>query len=477
MSSFESSFSDLRDWIRWLVLPKHQFLMLHFDADESDYVRFNQAKVRQAGRVCTLKLTLVLVEKRADGSAAQLQFQLNGSGEALIDRARCSQALDRLQGLMVEAASDPLLLFNETPSSSEHRLVADLPDIEVMVHTIERALSDCETHGANGGVDLVGFLALGPRARGLLSSLGHSHYQSKHSYFFDFSVYAGGLSFPKSADIRDKAVKQSISDMRWEPERIAKAIRAAAEQSQVLLKPAKRLAPGHFRAWLAPAAVADLLEMMAWGGFSLSSLRRGNSPLERAYGGMSGTQSLTDRLKFSPLITVSDCPSEAGVPRFQGEGFVGPETVRLIEKGVAAELLTSPRSAQEFSAPHNGYGPGESPRAIKLHPGTMDEAQAMQALGTGLYISNLWYLNFSDRLNCGVTGMTRFASLWVENGVPVAPLSAMRIDDSLYQVFGEQLEALGSVSHAIANVSTYDQRAFGATYAPGALLKALRLTL
>jgi predicted Zn-dependent protease len=451
--------------------------MLHFDADQSDYVRFNQAKVRQAGRVTTIKLTLVLVEKRADASAAQVQFQITASGEAQQDRALCSEALVRLQSLVAEVSPDPLLLFNETPASSEHRLEADLPEIDVMVQTIERALSACREEDHPGGVDLVGFLALGPRARGLLSTLGHSHYQSKQSFFFDFSVYAGGLAFPKPADIRDKAVKQSISDTHWDPDRLSTLIRAAALQSQVLLKPPKRLKPGAYRAWLAPAAVADLLEMMSWGGFSLSSLRRGTSPLERAYGGMSGSLPDVDRVKFSPLVTLSDCPSEAGVPRFQGEGFVGPETVRLIDHGLAAELIVAPRSAQEFSAQHNGYGAGESPRAIKLHPGAMDESRAMQALGTGLYISNLWYLNFSDRLNCGVTGMTRFASLWVEDGVPVAPLSAMRIDDSLYQVFGEQLEALGSVSHAIANVSTYDQRAFGATFAPGALIKALRLTL
>ncbi len=474
MNSFESSFADLREWIKALALPKHQFLMLHFDADQSDYVRFNHAKVRQAGRIRTLKLKLVLVDQRSDTSAAQVQFQLTASAEPQADRALCHQALIRLQALIAQASADPLLLFNEIPSTSEQTLSANLPAIDEMVQTIEAAI---RTSAPAGNVDLVGFLALGPRARGLLSSLGHSHYQSRHSYFFDFSIYAGGLVFPKPADIRDKAVKQSLSDTHWDPARLTSLIHEAARQVQVLLKPAKRLPPGHYRAWLAPAAVADLLEMMSWGGFSLNSLRRGNSPLERAHGGMDGALEVKVRPKFSSLITLSDCPSEAGVPRFQGEGFVGPDTVLLIDQGVANQLLVSPRSAREFSVPHNGYDTSESPRAIKLHPGDQDEAQAMLALGTGLYISNLWYLNFSDRFNGAVTGMTRFASLWVEDGVPVAPLSAMRIDDSLYQIFGEQLESLGHVSHAIPNVSTYDQRAFGATYAPAALVKSLRLTL
>lgn len=243
MSAFQESFADLGAWIKQLSLPKHQFLFVHFDADQSDYVRFNQGKVRQAGRISTLKLTLVLVERRGDGSAAQMQYQLSATTLPELDRAQCAQALAQLQTLIVEASSDPLLLFNEVPAQSESILLADLPKVDVMVETIERATRELSEIGP---VDLVGFLALGPRARGLLSTLGHSHYQSSHSYFFDFSVYAGGLAFPKSAEIRDKAVKQSIADTRWDPARLTSLIREAARQSQVLLQPAKRLAPGPY---------------------------------------------------------------------------------------------------------------------------------------------------------------------------------------------------------------------------------------
>lgn len=71
------------------------------------------------------------------------------------------------------------------------------------------------------------------------------------------------------------------------------------------------------------------------------------------------------------------------------------------------------------------------------------------ALGTGVAVSNFWYLNWSDRAAGRLTGMTRFASLWVENGEPVAPLSVMRFDDSLFRLLGSQLEALGRQVHRI----------------------------
>ena len=58
--------------------------------------------------------------------------------------------------------------------------------------------------------------------------------------------------------------------------------------------------------------------------------------------------------------------------------------------------------------------------------------QVLTQLGTGVYINNVWYLNYSDRSACRITGMTRFATLWVENGVIQAPLNVMRFDETIY---------------------------------------------
>ena len=47
-------------------------------------------------------------------------------------------------------------------------------------------------------------------------------------------------------------------------------------------------------------------------------------------------------------------------------------------------------------------------------------------------------------MNCRLTGMTRFATFWVEHGQIVAPVEAMRFDDSLYRLLGSELERLGA---------------------------------
>src|SRR5918992_2397038 len=103
--------------------------------------------------------------------------------------------------------------------------------------------------------------------------------------------------------------------------------------------------------------------------------------------------------------------------------------------------------------------------------------EALRALDTGLYISNLWYLNFSDRPAGRITGMTRFATFWVEGGHVVAPVTPMRFDDSIYRMLGANLVDLTRERELLLDPSTYGERSTSSVRLPGALLSALRLTL
>ncbi|MNN94915.1 hypothetical protein D3C81_2136300 [compost metagenome] len=76
-----------------------------------------------------------------------------------------------------------------------------------------------------------------------------------------------------------------------------------------------------------------------------------------------------------------------------------------------------------------------------------------------------------------MTGLTRFATFWVENGQIQAPVSTMRFDDSVYSLLGSQLEALTRERELILSTSTYGQRQTSSSHLPGALVKRLTLTL
>ena len=85
---------------------------------------------------------------------------------------------------------------------------------------------------------------------------------------------------------------------------------------------------------------------------------------------------------------------------------------------------------------------GESPNALEMAAGSLAGDELLGRLDTGLYLNNLWYCNFSDRNDCRITGMTRFACFWVEQGVIQAPLNVMRFDDSVYRMLGDALVGL-----------------------------------
>ena len=112
-----------------------------------------------------------------------------------------------------------------------------------------------------------------------------------------------------------------------------------------------------------------------------------------------------------------------------------------------------------------------------MGPGSLKEQDVLKSLDKGIYLSNLHYLNWSDNLGGRVTGMTRYACFWVENGEFVAPIENMRFDDSIYNFFGSNLESVGSQLEFIPSVGSYSSRSIGGNMCPGILLDSFRLTL
>jgi predicted Zn-dependent protease len=112
-----------------------------------------------------------------------------------------------------------------------------------------------------------------------------------------------------------------------------------------------------------------------------------------------------------------------------------------------------------------------------MAPGELAPGEVLRALDAGLHIGNLWYTNYSDRAAGRITGMTRFATFWVERGRIVAPVAPMRFDDSIYRMLGRNLVDLTRGRELLLDTGTYGERSTGSMRLPGALLGALRLTL
>jgi predicted Zn-dependent protease len=109
--------------------------------------------------------------------------------------------------------------------------------------------------------------------------------------------------------------------------------------------------------------------------------------------------------------------------------------------------------------------------------GTLQNQDVLTALGTGLYLSNLHYLNWSDPVSARVTGMTRYACFWAEAGEIVGPIQDLRWDESLYDALGSKLLALTTHAEIDPAIGTYFQRSLGGSRTPGALMGDFTFTL
>ncbi|MHC8317345.1 TldD/PmbA family protein [Pseudomonas sp. LB3P31] len=436
------TFKALVTWLREAIREPEQFT-LSYAAESSAFVRFNHGKVRQAGQVQQASVGFKLINQ---GRHADLDITL--SDDPQVDIQRLAEGLQQLRETLPLLPEDPYLLLNFNGWQSNNVQDHPLPDTAQAVAEITQAAR---------GLDLVGFYAAGPISRGFASSSGAFGWHQANSFNFDFSLFHQN----------GQAVKASYAGHDWSSEGFAKRFQQAREQLEFLGRPLRTLAPGQYRAYLAPAALEEIIGMLSWGGFSAQSIASKSSPLQKLYAG---------DLAFSPLVSLEEKVSGSLSPAFSGEGYPRSD-LKLIVEGQAGEQLVGSRSAAEYGLTANGAGGGESPSAVNMAQGTLPDADILEQLGTGLYISNLWYLNYSDQPNARMTGMTRFATFWVENGEIQAPVSTMRFDDTAYSLLGSQLEALTEERELLLSASTYSQRATASALLPGALISKLTLTL
>ncbi|WP_442955569.1 metallopeptidase TldD-related protein [Paraburkholderia sp. MPAMCS5] len=440
--NWQRHFTSLADAIERLRQPGETTLS-SFAGEQSDFIRFNSGKVRQTGVVSQGKLTLRLIQ-----GSRQAYFTLTVCGDLQQDIHEASAALVTLRESLRDAADDPHLLFDSSSWQRVTQRSSTLPEPE----RVSRLVAECAR-----GLDFVGFYAGGTIVRGFASTRGSRGWYQVDNFNFSWSLY----------DPSGRAIKTTYAGDNWSDAVFAAKVQQAAARLAVLARPPRTLEPGRYRAWLAPAALAELLGVTAWRGFSARAQASSRSELYRLHVG---------EIALDPRVTVGEDLNLGITPGFNDDGYLR-ESVSLIEAGRSAGQLTNARSAREYGLTPNGALAEESPAALAMQAGDLPEDDILAQLGTGLYVGNVWYVNFSDRMTCRLTGMTRFATFWVEDGQIVAPLEAMRFDDSLYRLFGSELERIGAHAELQLSDSTWGERGTGGMQVPGVLLKSFELTL
>jgi predicted Zn-dependent protease len=437
----ETYFRELSDTL-CAGLAAGEVLLLNYQGEASDFVRLNHNRIRQAGHVHQQALELDLIRNGRESGAS---MPLCGSLDT--DLAQARVLLERLRAQLPLLPEDPYLNYASEVHGSIHHGEDRLPEPGAALETLLEAAR---------GLDLVGIWAGGEQSRGFANSLGQFNWHSTHSFNLDWSIYRAG----------DKAVKQNYAGFAWNDDFLIRKIACDRETLDLLGQKPRMLAPGRCRVFLSPGALYELIEMVSWGGFGLKSHRTAQTPLL----GM-----VREGFRLHTDVSITENHAAGLAPRFTRAGFMKPDRVELIEAGAYRDCLANRRSAKEFGTVVNCAG--EQPESLEIAGGRLHQDEVFSALDTGLYISNLWYCNFSDRNHCRITGMTRFACLWVEQGQPVAPVNVMRFDESIYHILGDCLEGLTREHEHILDAGSYEWRSAVSARLPGALVNDFTFTL
>jgi predicted Zn-dependent protease len=240
-----------------------------------------------------------------------------------------------------------------------------------------------------------------------------------------------------------------------------------AEAADLALRSANpsALDPGDYRVVLAPEAVADLMDFLAYVGFSAKAYEQGRSF-------MSGH--LGERIVSERVTIVDDALADFAMGlTFDYEGQP-KQRVEMIERGVAKMPVTDSYWADKTAMANTGHALpapnsfGPMALNIAMDPGeaTMDEL--IGSVTRGVYVTRFHYVNVEDPISVLLTGMTRDGTFLIENGKLTRPLRNLRFTQSAV----EALAGCEGATSAREFVGTEE----GASYVPGLLLSKFSIT-
>lgn len=298
-----------------------------------------------------------------------------------------------------------------------------------------------------------------------LVSSGYRLEAGDHGMTVTFTVDQGEDGGPTGSAVR------SVTSVN--PEGVEEAIATALEEAMASCFASdapESLEPGDYDVILSPRAVADLLTMTLFYGFTdRRKIEEGRTYLSGRLESMSFPDGLT-------VAQTVDLPLEGGryahVP-FDPRG-TPIDSMNLIRRGRIEDLHTDPYWAQktgfqETFAPQNGAPLSIEAKAdgtLELH----DDVEALiAAADRAVYVTNVWYLRLVAEMEGVLTGMTRDGLFWVEGGEIRSPLTHMRWHDN-------PLRILSAVTAATRECHTQGRsRMCGPTRTPLSRTPALKV--
>ncbi|MFT6108261.1 MAG: putative Zn-dependent protease [Planctomycetota bacterium] len=224
--------------------------------------------------------------------------------------------------------------------------------------------------------------------------------------------------------------------------------------------------PDAWTVLLEPAAVSALLSMATEAGLGARSYGEGSSFMAGHLG---------ERL-FPENVSLVDDPLHPALRgwRFDGEGAARGRT-SLVDGGQLVTPVTDSRWARKLDMPNTGHGvpqpsaQGPSAEYLVLEAGSSSREDLLAAVGDGLLVRQLHYVNIVEPQTLALTGMTRGGTFRIRDGQLAEPVQNLRFTQSLVEslqnvvAVGDRAERSGSLMG-------------GEVVAPALVIKGFRFT-
>ncbi|HEU5395439.1 MAG TPA: metallopeptidase TldD-related protein, partial [Candidatus Methylomirabilis sp.] len=214
----------------------------------------------------------------------------------------------------------------------------------------------------------------------------------------------------------------------------AGALAARAVEKALRSREPRTWQPGVYTVVLEPAAVADLLQEMAWISFGALLVQEGRSFLAGKLGQRVMGENIT--LRDDPYH-----PLHRSAP-FDAEG-IPTQPVTIIEKGVAKSPVYDRRTASKEGRESTGHALptpntlGPVARHLVLEGGKETVGGLIAGVKQGLLVTRVWYTNVVDPGSVTVTGMTRDGLFAIENGRVTHAVRNFRFNQSVVELLGK----------------------------------------
>ncbi|MHB1459100.1 MAG: TldD/PmbA family protein [Armatimonadota bacterium] len=203
-----------------------------------------------------------------------------------------------------------------------------------------------------------------------------------------------------------------------------------AAQKSVKSRNPQSIAPGEYDVILMPYAVGELLEFLAYTGFSALAVQESRSFMCGRIG---------QKIAGDSISIWDDGLDPAGLPTpFDAEGMPKKRVdfiVNGVANGVVYDSFTANRenrvSTGHASGGTGSYGP--IPQNMFMKPGNTSLDEMVASTRKGILVTRFHYCNIIHPIQTLITGMTRDGTFLIENGEITTPLKNLRFTDGILE--------------------------------------------